>query len=218
LFADIITLDHAAACSEIAMPIHDWTRVEAGIFHAFHHFWITEIARALNRGLLPADYYALPEQFAGGAKAVTVHRASNQYVVSVIELLLPGNKKSQNGLSAFVHYAHQALAAGVNLLMVDLFPPGRRDPQGIHSRLWKTDSHVEFRLPVDKPLTCASYIGGAGKEAYIEPVAVGDVLLDMPLFLTPDVYVPVPLEMTYQAAWAPMPGYWRNLLTADSTP
>jgi hypothetical protein len=48
------------------MPIHDWTRVDAGIFHAFHHDWITEIARALNRGLLPASYYALPEQLAGG--------------------------------------------------------------------------------------------------------------------------------------------------------
>src|SRR5712692_9230851 len=48
------------------MPIHDWTRVDADIFHAFHHDWITEIARALNRGLLPAAYYALPQQFAGG--------------------------------------------------------------------------------------------------------------------------------------------------------
>src|SRR3954464_15405312 len=49
-----------------AMPVHDWTRVDAGIFHAFHHDWITEISRALNRGLLPAAYYALPEQLAGG--------------------------------------------------------------------------------------------------------------------------------------------------------
>src|SRR5947209_17201505 len=48
------------------MPIHDWTRVDAGIFHAFHHDWITELSRALNRGLLPAEYYALPEQIAGG--------------------------------------------------------------------------------------------------------------------------------------------------------
>src|ERR1700732_4923526 len=48
------------------MPIHDWTRVDVGIFHAFHHDWITEISRALNRGLLPSAYYALPEQFAGG--------------------------------------------------------------------------------------------------------------------------------------------------------
>src|SRR5690348_3533037 len=48
------------------MPMHDWTRVAAGIFHAFHHDWITEIGRALNSGLLPDDYYALPEQQAAG--------------------------------------------------------------------------------------------------------------------------------------------------------
>jgi hypothetical protein len=35
------------------MPIHDWTRVDAGIFHDFHHSWIEEIKRALNRGLRP---------------------------------------------------------------------------------------------------------------------------------------------------------------------
>ena len=52
--------------SEEAMPIHDWTRVDAGIFHHFHHGWIEEISRALNRGLLPPDHYALAEQIAGG--------------------------------------------------------------------------------------------------------------------------------------------------------
>lgn len=30
------------------MPIHDWTKVNAGIFHDFHHDWITMIKRALN--------------------------------------------------------------------------------------------------------------------------------------------------------------------------
>src|SRR5947208_15492636 len=48
------------------MPVHDWTRVSAGIFHDFHHSWIEEIKRALNRGLLPPDHYALAEQIAGG--------------------------------------------------------------------------------------------------------------------------------------------------------
>ena len=28
------------------MPMHDWTRVDAGIYHAFHHEWISEIHRA----------------------------------------------------------------------------------------------------------------------------------------------------------------------------
>lgn len=47
------------------MPIHDWTRVSAGTFHAFHTAWIAEIQRALNGGILPANYYALAEQVAG---------------------------------------------------------------------------------------------------------------------------------------------------------
>jgi len=48
------------------MPIHDWTKVDDGVFHDFHHAWIEEIRRALNRGLLPPDYYAMAEQHAGG--------------------------------------------------------------------------------------------------------------------------------------------------------
>src|SRR5580704_690398 len=48
------------------MPIHDWRRVEAGIFHHFHHGWIYGLSDALNRGILPPDHYALAEQLAGG--------------------------------------------------------------------------------------------------------------------------------------------------------
>jgi hypothetical protein len=47
------------------MPVHDWTRVEAGIFHDFHNAWTTELRNAFNSGLLPPDYYALTEQHAG---------------------------------------------------------------------------------------------------------------------------------------------------------
>src|ERR1700728_5426653 len=48
------------------MPMHDWTMVEAGIFHAFHHRWISAISDTLNAGVLPPEYYALPEQQAAG--------------------------------------------------------------------------------------------------------------------------------------------------------
>ena len=47
------------------MPVHDWSRVEAGIFHDFHTVWIGAIRSALNEGLLPSGYYALAEQHAG---------------------------------------------------------------------------------------------------------------------------------------------------------
>jgi hypothetical protein len=49
------------------MPIHDWTRVNAGTFHHFHAAWITHISEALNDGLLPEGFYALAEQQAVGA-------------------------------------------------------------------------------------------------------------------------------------------------------
>jgi hypothetical protein len=57
------------------MPVHDWTRVEAGIFHAFHLKWISELDKILNGGLLPAGYYALPEQHAGSSipDVLTLH-------------------------------------------------------------------------------------------------------------------------------------------------
>jgi hypothetical protein len=45
--------------------VHDWTLVEAGIFHDFHLAWIAEIRKVLNGGLLPKGYYALAEQHAG---------------------------------------------------------------------------------------------------------------------------------------------------------
>jgi len=47
------------------MPVHDWTRVDSGIYHAFHTAWAGEIQKALNGGLLPPGYYVLVEQHGG---------------------------------------------------------------------------------------------------------------------------------------------------------
>jgi hypothetical protein len=154
-------------------------------------------------------------RYAAKAKAVTVRHVSNHQVVAVVEVVSPGSKNSRNGLDAFVRKAREALAAGIHLLIVDLFPPGRRDPQGIHRAVWGEDEDDTFTLSDDKPLTCVAYIGGPAAEAFIEPAAVGDALPRMPLFLTPDVYVEVPLEPTYQAAWEGMPAYWRDVLAAS---
>jgi hypothetical protein len=47
------------------MPMHDWTRVDAGVFHDFHNTWIGALRNALNRDVLPPGYYAMSEQHAG---------------------------------------------------------------------------------------------------------------------------------------------------------
>src|SRR5262245_6860598 len=51
-------------------------------------------------------------------------------VVAIIGIVSPGNKDSRNSLRPFVEKAADILNQGVNLLVVNLFPPTPRDPQG----------------------------------------------------------------------------------------
>ena|SRR5688572_20409226 len=47
------------------MPIHDWSRVSAGLFHDFQQSWSIRIKDSLNAGLLHKREAALVEQRAG---------------------------------------------------------------------------------------------------------------------------------------------------------
>lgn len=142
--------------------------------------------------------------YARKANQITVRHPDGD-VVAVIEVVSPGNKDSRHAIRAFARKAVEFLHAGVHLLIVDLFPPGRRDPQGIHKVIWDRIRDEPFHLPADKPLTLAAYTVNMEIVAYIEPVTVGDPLPDMPIFLTGDHYVPCPLESTYQTAWSQFP-------------
>jgi hypothetical protein len=241
------------------MPIHDWTRVQSGLFHDFHQAWSIEIRNALNRGAMPKGFYALVEQKVDGPEpdviavemkkrakssgdpplatleppktALTAHIASDaaKYarkanrisirhplgeVVAVIELVSPGNKDSRNSLRSFVEKAVDFLRNGIHLLIVDLFPPSDRDPQGIHKAIWDELTDNSFELPPGKPLTLVAYQAADGFTAHIEPIGVGDTMPDMPLFLTPNEYVRVPLESTYAATWAVCPEPIREMVEA----
>ena len=98
------------------------------------------------------------------------------------------------------------------MLVVDLFPPGPRDPQGLHQLIWEEIDPEPFELPPDKPLTLAAYSAGSLIKAFVEPVAVGDTLPEMALFLTEDLHVPVPLEATYQTTWSAFPAELKELI------
>lgn len=142
--------------------------------------------------------------YARKASRVTIRHPDGE-VVAMVEIISPGNKDSKHAIRTFARKSVEFLHAGVNLLIVDLFPPSRRDPQGIHKLIWDRLHDDEFTLPADKPLTVVSYVAGPEMTAYIEPVAVGDTLPDMPIFLTVDRYVQCPLEASYQTAWEQFP-------------
>jgi hypothetical protein len=124
------------------------------------------------------------------------------HVVAIIEIVSPGNKDSKHAIGAFLAKALEFLREGIHLLVVDLFPPTRRDPHGLHQAIWESLTDEPFApRPADKPLTVASYDASDGVTAYVDPVAVGDCLPDAALFLAPGWYVKVPLEQTYMTSW-----------------
>jgi hypothetical protein len=245
------------------MPVHDWTRVEAGIFHAFHTAWVSEIQKALNSGLLPLGFYALAEQHAGRSiadvltlhaspasleplalppntggtavaeapprvrhrqtlepavlarrRSLAIRHVSGHRLVALLEVVSPANKDRQQSVQDFAAKAVAALDAGVHFLLVDLLPPSSNDPQRMHGiireRLGQCDDF--YSPPAAEPFTLASYAAGPRVEIYLEHVAQGAVLPEMPLFLHPDRYINVPLEATYSEAYHGMPGFWRDLL------
>ena len=152
--------------------------------------------------------------YAAKARSVVIRHASNHRVVAMIEFVSPGNKSTRHSLRGFVEKATQFIRAGIHLVVVDLFPPGPRDPEGIHKAIWDELVDNDFTLPPDQHLTLASYIGGALPEAFVELTAVGHPLADMPLFLTPELYIPLPLETSYMTSWEAVPSFWRDVLTS----
>jgi hypothetical protein len=245
------------------MPVHDWTRVEAGIFHDFHTVWTVFLRNVLNDGLLPEGYYAMAEQHAGRAiadvltlhgepvpdergslpaesggiavaeappkvqrrqtvtptmlslrRSIAIRHVSGHRLVALIEIISPGNKDRVRHVQEFVGKATSALSRGVHLLIVDLIPPGPHDPAGIHGAIveWLEDASGPYVLPTNSPLTLASYVAEPPIEVYLEHLAVGDPLAQMPLFLRQDRYVNVPLEPTYEATYRGVPAFWRTIV------
>ncbi len=192
-------LAFSAGGERTAMPIHDWTRVDAGLFHAFRLDWITLLScsPALPRNTTHASsvghfrtttcyrrsrcgrHESNPDR--GRALPVSAPPSktwmktgsmlsrrtasgcttSGTNIVAVVEIVSPGNKTSAHARDANLRREAAAgyIAQEVHLLVIDLFPPSQRDPQGIHKAIWDQFIEEDFELPVDKPLTLVPYEG-----------------------------------------------------------
>ena len=159
------------------MPIHDWTRVYAGLFHDFHQSWSIYIKNALN-ARVAAEGHDSSRRAEGRAEGTRrlgcgclcrtahavmttvpwrpwrrlttriVRKSSKEFysdlanrivvkhqlgrTVAVIEIVSPGNKDSKRAFKQFIDKSLEFIRSGVHLLVVDLFPPTKRDPFGVH--------------------------------------------------------------------------------------
>ena len=158
------------------------------------------------------------DAYAAKRRTLVIRHSSGDRIIALMEILSPGNKASRYALERFVNKAVAALSQGYHLLLADLFPPGPRDPQGVHGTLWAALGDDSYIAPSDKPLTLAAYTAGLTKVAYVEPFAVGDALKAMPLFLSTSRYVSVPLDDLYQAAYRGVPRRWQRVLEQGQSP
>lgn len=242
--------------------MHDWTRVDDGIFHGFHGLWIAALNNTLNDGLLPAGFYAYPEQHAGryisdlivlhavppsgvqplppstGGLAVAeappqvrhrselspsararqrtlaIRHVSGHRLVAVVEIVSPANKDRWEHVDELAGKVDGLLSAGVHVLLVDPFPPGKHDPQGVDAvvREFYGAPEPSPSLRPEEPLTAVSYRAAPPIEVYLEHFGAGTKIPDMPLFFQADRYINVPLEVTYMSAFRGVPEVWKENL------
>lgn len=210
------------------MPLHDWTALGAWSFHDFHLAWVAGLQKALNAGLLPPDHYAMTEQHVGTSltasaspkgkrRSISIRHVSGHRVVALIEIVSPANKDRKQHVTSFVNNMVAALEHGIHVLMIDLFPSGKHDPEGMHGAIWERfDPNEDTAPPGDRPFALASYTGGKPVKAYASFVALGDALPAVPLFLTPTRYVDLELEPGYTEAYTGMPEFWRKVIEKRS--
>ncbi len=157
------------------------------------------------------------DHYAGKANRVVIrHRLGR--IVAFIEIVSPGNKDSTNSIQQFVEKVVAAMRQKIHVLVVDLFPPTRRDPFGIHKAIWDEIKTERFDLTNADDRVLASYESDGVFTAFVETVSVGDALPNMPLFIAPSIHVPVPLESTYAAAWEGTPDSVQRLVASPTAP
>lgn len=154
------------------------------------------------------------DAYARAQRTLVIRHTSNDRIVAMIEVLSAGNKSNRHALRSLLDKAVAALDGGVHLLLIDVHPPGPRDPNGIHGVIMNEIGTREYELGRERPLTAAAYIGGVVVDAFVVHFSVGEPVPEMPLFLTRENYVRVPLEAAYLAAWQDIPRQYQEILEA----
>jgi hypothetical protein len=193
------------------MPIHDWSRVDAGIFHHFHHRWISAIADTLNQGLLPNEYYALAEQQGAGFEPdVMALKRRVEPDGDDDPSATEGRPLGESSGGLLVAQPRVTVTAETDLEFY------RRKQNVVAVRHVSGDHLVAIVEVVSKG-------NKSGRKAAeflsrgihllildIQELAVGDTPIKM--FLEPGRYVEVPIEETYRLAFESVPRRWRMVL------
>lgn len=135
-------------------------------------------------------------------------------VIAVIEVVSPGNKDGATSVAEFAGKVIDLVQGSIHVAVIDILPPGRHDPTGLHPVIWAglDDGPPADPPPPGRPLTFASYEAGSPPVAYLDYSAVGQPLPSLPLYLEGDFFVNLPVEETYMTGYGHLPAELRAIL------
>jgi hypothetical protein len=145
-------------------------------------------------------------------RTLTIRDSVGDRIVALVEIVSRSNKASAQAVGEFVGKIAGALRTGIHAVVIDVFPPGPHDPRGMPQAVAEEFADEDEQRPQDKPLTFASYAARSVPVAFLQHLAVGDPVPNVPLFVTPDHYVELPLAATYAAVIRAIPQPRREVI------
>ena len=155
------------------------------------------------------------ERYRRGHRTVTIRHEIDDEVVAVVEIIAPADKHSRRAVRLLVEKVANLLDRNIQVLLIDICPPGKFDRRGSHGAIWEEITGQDYVPPPGKPLTLAAYECQDTLRAHVEALAIGDRLPKMPLFLGLGRSVMVPLDATYQTAWMSIPHVLRDRIEGN---
>ena len=154
---------------------------------------------------------------------VDIFRRDGDERVGFVEVMTPANQELKFIFKKILDRLTESVQEGYQNLIIDLHPPGPCNPYGTHHAFWTRFNDVACCVTDHEPLGITSYrvkrLHGEGHPtAFGELTAVGQNLPVMPLFLTSEDYINLPLQDTYDEAWRGVPARWKSVLDAPKTP
>jgi hypothetical protein len=151
----------------------------------------------------PAPMWTLPNVTLEGVELLVFHSEGGPTLVGAVELVSPANKDRPETRRAFAMKCASYLSQGIGLVIIDVVTSRSAN---LHNELMQLQAQpADYQLPAPAELYAVAYRPlrrGESNEIDVWPfgLAVGKQLVELPLWLGPDLVVPVNLESTYTSA------------------
>ncbi|MCZ6679492.1 MAG: DUF4058 family protein [Candidatus Poribacteria bacterium] len=150
---------------------------------------------------IPRPTASVPASFPDEMEVYIVNLDAARRTVGVIEIVSPSNKDRPQNRDIFIAKCLSLISQGITLVLVDIVTVRLFNFHNeLMRRLESTDGQVLETEAI--PLYCSAYRYILNQEhprveCWAYPLAVGDALPELPLFISSQIAVPVRLERTY---------------------